>query len=76
MISSKTVNFYHTEAGLTLKWSRILPPLHWCYQNQSNCTAQRRTTLRNLLHDRQAATIELYSKVALARKQIRKYITA
>ena len=38
IICSKIVNFDCTEAGLTLKYGRISPAVHWCYQNQSNST--------------------------------------
>ena len=49
MIFSKIVNFDGIEAGITPKWGRILPAVHWCYHNASYDDLRRSATSFSLL---------------------------
>ena len=78
--SVSMINLNHTEAGLTSKWSRILPAVQWFYQNQSNFNIGRRMTSdyapRNLSPRDRHSHVQngSYSEVALAKTTICKKI--
>ena len=74
MIYPKTVNFDHTEAGLTSKWGKIWPAVQWCYQNQFNSNIRRHTTSSDVAQKFVIQALShvygLYSKVALTKNVI------